>query len=242
MKAFNALFAILFVAPMAFADQSKRIQADDIDSLGGNDGVIQMAKALDPENRARIVQKRTVDRNSRFELGLGYGGVLTGDSYVRTQNLSASIDFHINPRWSIGARYIDHSNDLTPEGQRVFAEARDAYNAGGRSYVMPDIDPALRSAFASVDWYPVYGKTNLLDTAIAQFDLYLTLGAGQVELSKEGWTTLTTAGVGIGLWMNKNWSVRPEFRLQNYKDTIGVNNDSRSLTSWIASIGVGYLL
>lgn len=242
MKALNLLLMVVFTASGAFAQSAKRVDAQDIDALGGNEGVIRMAKALDPENRARIVQKRTVDRNSRFEFGFGYGGVVSGDSYVRTQNLSGSIDFHINPRWSIGARYIDHSNDLTPEGDRVFSAARDAYNAGGRSYVMPDIDPAQRTAFAAVDWYPIYGKTNLFDAAIAQFDVYLTLGAGQVELEKEGWTTMTTAGVGLGLWLNKNWAIRGEFRAQNYTDTIGADETKRNLTSTVASVGIGYLL
>lgn len=232
------LLSVLFATVANAAD--KRIDSADIDSLGGNEGVIRMAKALDPQNRARIVQKRTVDRNMRFELGLGYGGVLTGDPYVRTQNLGLSLDFHITPRWSVGAHYVDHSNGLTAEGDRVFNEARNANSIGQVNYVFPDIDPALRSAYAALNWYPIYGKTNLLDTSIAQFDLYLTAGLGQVQLSKNGWTTMSTAGLGVGVWLNKSWAVRGEFRGQNYTDDI--NGQARSLTSAVASVGLGYML
>lgn len=227
--------SLTLMASVGFAKST----ASKLDTLGGNDKLVDMATSMDPGNRSRIVQKRIVDRNNTFEMGVNYGTVAGGDSYLKTQNLGASLDFHINPRFSIGARYYDYGNELTPEGRRVFEEARNAYNAGGRSYSIPDIDYPLRSAMGTVAWYPVYGKTNLLDWGIAQFDLYLVGGYGQIELSS-GWTNLAMAGTGIGLWMTKHLSARAEVRYQSYQDKIITG--PRDINAVNLSVGFGFLL
>jgi len=213
--------------------------SDELDTLGGNDKLVDMANSMDPGNHSRIVQKRIVDRNDTFEFGGNYGMVAGGDSYLKTQNLGASIDFHINPRVSVGVRYYDYGNQLTPEGQRVFQEARNAYNAGGQSYAIPDIDYPLHSTMGTVSWYPVYGKTNLLDWGIAQFDMYLIGGYGQIALSS-GSTNLAMAGTGVALWMTKHLSARAEIRYQAYKDQIITG--PRDINTVNMSLGLGFLL
>lgn len=225
---------------LASAKSGKRIDfSKDVDHLGGNKALLEMAHAIDPENRARIVQKRAVDRYNRVELGVNYGSQFGGDAYVRTQNLGVSGDFHITPRWSIGARYYDYGNDLTAEGRRAFSEAEEAYSSGGRTYVIPDVDYALRSMMAVVNWYPIYGKTNLLDRSIAQFDLYFLAGGGQIELSS-GWTSLATAGIGIGVWINNHLTTRAEIRTQGYQDEI--ISGPRRIQATTATIGLGWML
>lgn len=241
MKSISVLLMILISSvSMAQGKSGKRIDfSKDVDTLGGNKALLEMAHAIDPENRARIVQKRVVDRYNRVELGLSYGGLFGGDSYVRTQNLGVSADFHITPRWSVGARYVDHGNSLTNEGARAFREAEEAYATGGRSFSVPDVDYALRSAMAVLNWYPIYGKTNLLDRGIAQFDMYFLAGGGQIQLSS-GWTGLTTAGVGIGVWINNHVTARGEIRYQNYRDQIITGE--RNINGAVASFGLGWML
>lgn len=242
MKTIGTLLMILVssVSLAAQAKSAKRIDlSKDVDTLGGNKALLEMAHAIDPENRARIVQKRAVDRYNRFELGVSYGGLFGGDSYVRTQNMGLSADFHLTPRWSVGARYVDHGNSLTPEGERAFREAEEAYRTGGRSFVVPDVDYAMRSALAVVSWYPIYGKTNLLDRGIAQFDMYLLAGGGQIQLSS-GTTPLATAGAGIGIWINNHVTARAELRYQGYKDQIITGE--RQIHSAVASFGLGWML
>lgn len=243
MKNINLIFS-LFFSFVVFSLIGSFAQATgktikQLDSLGGNKKISEMAAAMDPENRVRIVQKRLVDRNSALEIGVNYGAVAGGDSYLKTQNYGASVDFHFNPQWSLGARYYDYGNSLTAEGRRVFDQARAAYNAGGRSYIIPDIDFPLNSALAVVNWYPVYGKTNLLDWGIAQFDMYLLAGAGQIQLSS-GNTGLYTAGAGVGIWMTKHLSARIELRYQNYKDQIITG--SRNIQTTTGTVGLGIIL
>lgn len=240
--------SLMLLGAPAFAQSArkapKRVDVSkDVDTLGGNQSLMQMAQALDPENRARIVQNRTVDRYNRLELGVNYGGVAGGDPYVKTQSLGLAADFHLNPRFALGLRYNDFGNDLTPEGQRVFDKARNnrtVYATG----VNPDIDAPQRSGVAIASWFPIYGKINLFDSGIAQFDIYLLGGGGQIQLANEGWTTLYTAGGGVGFWINNRVSLRMEARYQNYHDKIsdGIETTSRTVNGVIASGGIGFML
>ena len=233
------LATLLCLSLTAHAASKQVNVSQDVDTLGGNEALVQMASALDPQNKSRIVQNRLVDRHNRLEVGLNYGAVGGGDPYLQTQNVGASADFHFNPRFSLGVRYYDYGNSLTEEGRRVFNDARSAYEVGGRSYMIPDIDYPLRSAMAVAQWYPVYGKTNLLDWGIAQFDMYLLGGGGQIELSS-GWTSMMTGGAGVGFWINQHFTTRAEVRYQTYKDQIITG--PRSIGAVVGTVGIGLLL
>ncbi len=224
---------------IAPSSQAKQIDfAKDVDGLGGNDALMEMAEKLNPESKSRIVQDRIVDRHNRLEVGLSYGGILGGTTYLQTQNIAASLDFHFTPRWSLGARYYGYQNKLTPEGERAFNEARAAYAAGNRATIV-DIDSPLNAKVAVISWYPIYGKINFFDQAIAQFDIYLLAGGGQVEL-ESGSSSLMTGGAGFGLWMTKHLSARAEVRYQAYKDQIITG--PRDIAAVAATVGLGWIL
>lgn len=210
---------------------------EDIDSLGGNQELL-MAQKIKSETRSRIVQERLVNRNNRLELGMSYGGVIGGDSYLKTQSASLQLDWHITPRWSLGARYIDFSNSLTSEGRRVFDLAQKNYLAGGTAYAV-DVDYPINEALAVINWYPIYGKTSFLDLGITQFDFYFLAGGGQITLSS-GSTGVVTAGGGIAAWITKHLTARAELRYQSYED-LPVTG-SRQLNTGVATVGLGWIL
>lgn len=225
--------------PTGSTNQAKQIDfAKDVDGLGGNDALMEMAQRLNPETKSRIVQDRLVDRNNRLEVGITFGGVMGGTTYLQTNNVGASVDFHITPRWSIGARYYDYQNSLTPEGQRIFEAARNN-NAAGAPATTVDIDSPYNAKMAVLNWYPIYGKINFFDKAIAQFDLYLLAGGGQIEL-QSGNTSLVTAGLGFGLWMTKHMTARAELRYQGYQDQISTG--PRDISSAVGTLGFGWIL
>ncbi|HEY8269518.1 MAG TPA: outer membrane beta-barrel domain-containing protein [Pseudobdellovibrionaceae bacterium] len=226
-------------SPATPAAQAKEINfSKDVDGLGGNDALMEMAEKLNPESKSRIVQNRLVDRHTRLEAGIFYGGVFGGATYLQTQSYGATLDFHITPRWSLGARYYQYQNKLTPEGERAFDEARANYAAGSRATLV-DIDSPLNAKIAVINWYPIYGKINLFDAAIAQFDIYLLAGGGQIEL-ESGNSPLATGGVGFGLWMTKHLSARAEFRYQAYQDEIVTGQ--RDINAMVATVGLGWIL
>lgn len=213
--------------------------AADFDSLGVNEGVLKRAQSLSTRQKIRIVQKRSVDRNLRFEIGAAYGGVAGGNSYLNSQPIMGAIDFHINPKISLGFRYSEYANQLSREGKAQFDAARAQQIAGSTAYTVPEIDLPRSSMMGMVTYYPMYGKLNFFDLSVVQFDLYLTGGYGQMEL-KSGQSETWTAGGGIGFWLSQHFTTRFEIRHQAYQDQ--VYTGTRNIGMMIGTLGIGVLL
>jgi outer membrane beta-barrel protein len=211
----------------------------DFESLGANEGILQRARALNTKQQIRIVQKRAVDRDMRLELGFAYGGVAGGNSYLNSQPLMGTADFHFTPRVSIGFRYSQYANQLSREGQSQFELARAAQQAGQLDYTIPQIDIPKSSMMGMLSYYPLYGKLNFFDLSVVQFDIYLTGGYGQMEL-KSGSSPTWTAGGGVGFWWTQNFSSRLEIRHQGYQDKVYIG--TRDVGMMIGTIGIGLLL
>ncbi|MCB0412452.1 MAG: outer membrane beta-barrel domain-containing protein [Bdellovibrionales bacterium] len=235
MKSLIALLSLLVFTSTAFAADDV---LGDLDSLGGNKDLVRKARDLDPNNKVRIVQNRLVDRNMRLELGLNYGTVAGGDPYVSTDNVGGRIDFHFTPRFSMGVMYYQSSNDLSSEGQRVYNNAV-AAQSSGKEYNYPDSDYAKETTMGVINFYPLYGKLNMFNTGIAQFDVYLLGGYGQVQL-RSGAADTYTMGGGVGMWINQHFSARLEARYQAYEDTIA--SGTRPLDLTVLTAGIGFLL
>lgn len=238
----SIIIATFLLAPLsALASVS-----GELESLGSNREVRERAYAL--ENRARIgiVQGRAVDRNMRFELGGAFGPSVFGDPYVSTQNLAARVDFHINPQWSLGVQYTRNLNALTAEGKRRFDQARADQQTIG-TYTIPQVTYPQESVLGLINWYMLYGKMNLFDWRVVQFDLYATAGFGQINLATDirdttlsEWTNLWTGGMGIGFWLSQHLSSRFEIRYQGYEDK--VYTGTRNINQAVATFGLGVLL
>jgi outer membrane immunogenic protein len=216
------------------ADYTQRLEG-----LGGNKSLIKKARSLDPNNKVRIVQNRSVDRNWRLELGVNYGMNAGGDPYITTQNLGGSLDLHINPKWSVGMRYISHYNELTAEGKRVFDEAKNQEAIDGR-FRKTAVEYPLESTLGVINFYPIYGKMNMFDFGVAQFDMYLLAGAGTVQLESSGAVPSWTAGGGVGLWLSQHFTSRLEVRYQNYQDELYTGK--RDLDLVVTTFSIGLLL
>lgn len=225
--------AILMIAGQASAQVSK-----SLDSLGSNESINKKIADLESRSRFGIVQGRAVPRDMRFEIGASYGPVAAGDSYLQTQNMGGQIDFHFTPKFSLGVRYAKAFNSLTSEGERRFEEARVA-QAASNDYRIPDIDYPEESLMGVFNWYMTYGKLNLFDVRVVQFDIYSLGGYGQVKL-KSGATDTWTAGGGIGFWLTNRLTSRFELRYQAYQDKVYTGN--RDLNLIVANFGIGLLL
>lgn len=240
MNYLNSLVAVLFVfSTSAFADLTS-----EMDALGANKDILKKARAIDPKNRVRIVQNRDVDRHFRIELGINTGMVTGGDPYVNTNLLGGQIDFHITPRWSVGARYYNVANSLNSEGTKVMEDAEARRQAKEPGFRQPGLDWAKDAYLAVVNWYPIYGKMNLFDAGISQFDIYFLGGAGTIDLQSSGQTPLYTAGGGVGLWLTNHFATRLEARWQGYQDKIfdGLETKQRSIDQTILTATVSFLL
>ncbi|MES2964564.1 MAG: outer membrane beta-barrel domain-containing protein [Bdellovibrionota bacterium] len=206
----------------------------DFDSLGGNDVLLEKAKALNPDTTISIVQDRIVPRRKRLELAPEFSTVVGGDSYNKTSEFGLNAQFHITPRWSIGAKYTMANNTLSPEGEYLLEDV----SATGKPQI-PDIDYPKNQVLGLLNWYPIYGKMNLLDKGVAHFDVYLLGGGGQVTL-RSGTTSTYTAGGGIGIWWSQHLTTRAELRYQTYNAKRYDRETPMNLT--IAGLQIGYML
>lgn len=248
MKAvITIILSLLFLSPAYAKTKKNRTQNtyaksinvdQQIDQLGSNEEIIKKARALQPNNTMSIVQKRQVDRTLRAEIGGSYGFINGGDSYVESRNLGAMLEFHVTPRWSLGLRYNDYQNGLTSEGQKLYDQAKKDHDAG-LPYTAPGIDWPLRSYIAMLSWYPIYGKVSWFESAVSQFDFYVTAGGGQVTLNS-GSSAIYTGGVGMGMWVNSWLTTRMEVRYQNYQDL--VQTEKRNVDSLVLQLGIGFML
>ena len=241
MKSLSKL--LVAVALACVASQAMAQVSDEMESLGSNKDVNTRAANLESRNRIAIVQGRTVKLDNRFEMGANYGGNAYGDSYLMTQTMGAQVDYHINTKFSLGVRYSKAFNNLTPEGQQVYSQAQ----ANPSSFNIPQISYPDQTIMAVANWYMMYGKINLFDMSVVQFDIYSLVGGGQVQLdssangeSTSTWANTWTAGGGIAFWLTQHISSRFELRYQSYADQSYAG--SRNLNLIVANMGIGILL
>ncbi len=206
----------------------------DFDSLGGNDVLVERAKALNPDTKVSVVQDRIVSRRWRHELAPEFSSVAGGDAYMATQNLAMNYNLHISPHWSLGLKYQWSFNSLRPEGQHLID---DELQPGGRR--LPEIDAPYRSYLAQINFYPIYGKMNFMDLGVVHFDLYALAGSGKVQL-QSGMSNLLTAGGGVGLWWSQHLTTRAEVRYETY--TAKRFEESTKMNLTLGSVQVGYML
>lgn len=220
------------------ASSSRKDLKKEFATLGDSQEVVERIKNLDNDQKVRVVQNRLVDRNNRLEMGLNYAYSGGGDSYVKTQNLGVKMDYHINPRWSLGLEYQKSYNSLTSEGENRLDRALAAQKIDPASTErFPAVDYPLNSQLATISFYPLYGKLNLFDSGIAQFDVYAQIGYGSMTLNS-GSTSLASAGLGTGIWLSQRVTTRLEVRYQKYKDLLKTDNREQSNVQALASLGV----
>ncbi len=236
------LLLVAFFDVQANADiKTEPVKKDlksEFSTLGDNQDVVDRVKNMDSHQKVRIVQNRLVDRNNRIELAANYAFNGGGDSYVKTQNIGARLEYHFNPRWSAGLHYQKSYNVLTPEGVNQFDSAAAAQKIDPASpNRFPAVDYPLESQMATVSFYPIYGKMNLFDSGIAQFDVYLQLGFGKMSLLT-GDSDLYSVGLGSGIWLTPRITTRLEVRYQQYQDLLLTDERKQNNVQGVASIGV----
>lgn len=244
MKQSLRLMVLSVVTLAALGSAAQAAVSDDMNSLGSNAESKKRAARLENRSRVSLVQNRSVKRDWRLEGGVSYGGVAMGDSYLMTQNLGLNADLHISPKFSLGVRYAKAFSQFTNEGQKQYDTAQSMKNQGNMGYTVADMDTPESSLMGVMNWYMTYGKINLFDASIIQFDIYSLAGYGQMNLKNgngEKHSTGTwTAGLGIGFWLTNHITSRIEVRYQTYQDQ--VYTGPRDLNLIVGTFGLGVLL
>ena len=213
----------------------------DFDSLGGNAVLLKKLKGHPQNNAIQIVQKRMTDRTHRWEFSSDYLYTSRGNSYLNSTSTGLSVAYHLNPRWSFGAKYYHFFNELTQEGRGLLTEAQKVkkINPNIQTALIPELNWPKDSVLASLSYYPIYGKVNLFNQGVVHFDIYGTLGAGQITL-RQGDSTTYFTGVGIGFWLSQHLTSRLEYNYQAYNAQYLLGDKEQRINT--ISFGIGYLL
>lgn len=206
----------------------------DFDSLGGNSDLYEKAKALSPELRTQVIQKRVVDRRLRLEISPTVSSYWGGNPFISSQSGGMEFSFHINPRWSLDFAYsFAFQNNLTSEGQFLVDKAEQ-----NNSSDVPAIDAPSASMMGFATYYPFYGKLNMFNNVV-HFDIFTSLGAGSTELASGNQATVG-ANLGMGIWWSQHLTTRLGYRYQNYEAQPKTGPEYMHISSTYLS--VGYLL
>ncbi len=225
---------IIFILILATSQWANADVMKDFDGLGENKDLFDTAKALHPDLNVTVVQQRVVDRRMRVELAPELSAFTGGDAYMDTTSYGLTAQLHIVPWISLGARYAKFSNALNKEGENLINDV-DANDKG----IIPDMDFPKDSVMGFVNFYPIYGKMNTMNIGITHFDLYASLGYGNINL-RSGTTPTWSAGGGVGLWWSQHFSSRFEVRYQTYEARR--YDQGVDLDNVVASLQLGYLL
>jgi outer membrane beta-barrel protein len=225
---------IIFILIIASTQWANADVMKDFDGLGENKDLFDTAKALHPDLNVTVVQQRVVDRRMRVELAPELSAFTGGDAYIDTTSWGLTAQLHIVPWVSVGARYTQFSNELNKEGKNLITDV----DANGQG-IIPDIDQPETALMGFVNFYPIYGKMNTMNIGITHFDLYASLGYGDIQL-RSGRTPTWSAGGGVGLWWSQHFSSRFEVRYQTYEAQR--YDRSVDLDNVVASLQLGYLL
>lgn len=231
------LILTLLVSQVSFAQIDQ-----ELDSFGGNQALYEKARALNPEIDNNVVQNRFVERSNRFEIAPEFSGIANGgDAYNRTTNAGLNVHYHINPSWSVGAKYNYSFNALTPEGKEMVerADSAAANDPKSPNYLYPQVVYQKSEMLGFVNWYPIVGKLSFGKYGVAHFDTYLTAGYGQIELSN-GSSPVASLGVGMGFWLGRNLTTRVEYRGEQY--TAEYYSKTESMLTGVASVQMGWML
>jgi outer membrane beta-barrel protein len=236
----RVLISIALLLTFSSSLQAASIE-EDFDGLGGNKILLEKAQALNPETQTSVVQARAVSLRNRFEIAPEYSGTFGGDTYSRTQSFGLNLYYHFTPRWAIGVKYNTSFNRLTAEGEAMVDRAYQDYlkNPKNPNAPIPELDYPKSQTLAMINWSPIYGKLNLLDKTVVQFDAYVLAGAGQVEL-KSGATSTYLGGGGFGFWLNPRFSTRIEMTYQHYQAQYYTGPQDMDLA--VAGVQMGWLL
>lgn len=232
---------------LAFGISASADVMEDFSTLGGNDVLLERAQRLNPEQTIEIVQDRVVNRRNRSEIALDASAHVGGDAYTSTQGLGLMYQYHFSPRFSLGVKGAYYFNSLRDEGRYVIDKALEAEAAASDKTkeelkslgLIPELDWPKYSYYLVGNYYPIYGKMNIFNAAIAQYDVYALAGVGQVEL-RHGPSPAYTAGMGFGLWMSQHLASRLEVRWETWEAQRLSGKETMNMTA--LGLTMGYFL
>lgn len=196
----NLIYLPFLLLSFSLCAAEKNDLSDKLDDLRvPNDKVTPLIS----QDKLYLVNQRYSSLINRHEFSFSGAHNFTSVSHMDSKQAGIQYRYHINPKWSVGLRYNNYFNELTPAGEKLFEDQK----------LLPDTDFALKSTSALLTYNTIYGKLRWTQDKVVYFDQYISLGYGDIELAR-GMQKLVSLDLGLAFWLGKNMSTR-----------LGVNNE-----------------
>ncbi|MBL7716679.1 MAG: outer membrane beta-barrel domain-containing protein [Bdellovibrionales bacterium] len=172
------------------------------------------------------VQTRFVDPTLRLEVSANGGTRLSGDSFLRSQEVGGSLRFYVTDRIYLQGAYAKVYNQLTSTGKQFLADENR----------LPDSAYASQRVDGMLGYNLFYGKFRLSMNSTMYFDHYISLGGGSVQMAT-GWTPSYVGETGLQLWAGKNMTFRLGIKDYFYKETRLLSSSYEHNITGLISVG-----
>lgn len=208
----------------AFAETSSELEKK-LESLSIPDDKITTVLS---EDKLYVLNNRYSSLVNRHELTIAGANNFTADSHLSTQQTALSYRYHLNSKWSLGARYTRYTNKLSSAGQTLF----------NNKSILPDTDFAKNGQELFLNYNTIYGKLRWTEDTVVYFDQYVSLGGGKVKLAS-GDKNLAMADLGFAFWLGNHGSARIGFKNEFYEQS--QLSGKRNIHNGVGYIELGYL-
>jgi outer membrane beta-barrel protein len=215
------------------AADAKAASASDESEKVNVENIKEKYWARGDESELGVVQNRLYSKQQKWELGV-FGGFLTSDPFLAVKSAGASVGFHFSEVWGLHVM-----------GWKAFSSpssALDALREGGKE---ANTNPPGWYAGSEVSASILYGKLSLLGKKIIYYDLHLLGGAG-VTNTESGTYLTPSLGLGQQIYINKFTSLKLDYRLMYYNETIHekyitakLGQEAGQRANWTNSITLG---
>lgn len=199
------LLITLIFSGLSFAKDTKVSKSELENKLDSLNIPSDKVTPILSKEKLYAVNERYSNLNKRHEFTVLGANNFNADSHLNTTMSGATYRFHLNGKWSVGARYSEYFNELSSAGQKLFEEEK----------ILPDTDYAIKSSEAFINFNTIYGKLRFTKDTIVYFDQYISLGYGNIQLAKEE-TQMYSVDLGFAFWLGKHMSTRVGVKNESY--------------------------
>jgi outer membrane beta-barrel protein len=198
-------------------------------------------RGVSTKKQVAVLQNRFFLKAMRPEIGL-FAGTILNEAYTNTRFAGARIGLFFNEWVGIEMQYVKANVGETEDKKALnklrYRTIEDGPN-GEVKIVSPDpeTNPISSMQDFTVVGAPLYGKLNLLDFMILYSDLYGVFGFSRVDTA-QGIKNAVLVGAGQRFYIQKNWSLRIDFRDRTYVETR--NGQDTRKHAWSTDLGVSF--
>ncbi|MCC7442323.1 MAG: outer membrane beta-barrel domain-containing protein [Bdellovibrionales bacterium] len=213
-------------------------RAEDVDAVEV-DSIKEKYWTRGDQSEIGVVQNRLYTKSGKAEIGI-FGNFLISDPFLNTNSVGLALGWHFNETFGASLygwkSFVSNSSALDTFEEFSGATANTNLSSG---FVGAEGTASL-----------MYGKLSVLGSSIVHYDMHLALGLG-VAMTESGSFLAPTLGIGQRFYVSKSASIRFDYRMIYYRETIiekvvptklGEERGSRGNFTNAVSLGVDFMV